>query len=360
MSLHKTFVGLLGVAMLIALTGCGDSSSDSGTGNAGGTAEAPASGGTVKAEGPIKLAYVTNGIASFWDVAKAGADAGAKEFNCEVEVRMPDGALDQKDTLEDMLSQGIDGVAVSPINPENQTAFLNKVGGNTFFITHDSDAPESNRRFYVGMDNYDAGRLCGQLIKEAIPDGGEVLITVGRLEQLNAKLRRQGVIDELLDRERQEDYYDPQEGVIKGDKYTIVATETDGFDNVKAKEQAQDALVNYPDLKCMVGLFAYNPPLLLAAAKDAGKLDQVKIVGFDEDEETLTAIRNGEIHSTVVQNPYEYGRMSVEVLYNLVRGNEDKLPAEPIVYIPARQIRKENVMEFWTDLNEKLGKETPQ
>jgi ribose transport system substrate-binding protein len=357
MSLTKPFVGLLGVAMLITLIGCGDSSSDSGAGD---TVKAGPSGGTVKAEGPIKLAYVTNGIASFWDVAKSGAEAGAAEFDCEVEVRMPDGPLDQKDTLEDMLSQGIDGVAVSPIDPENQTAFLNKLGGNTFFITHDSDAPESNRRFYVGMDNYDAGRLCGQLVKEAIPDGGEVLITVGRLEQLNAKLRRQGVIDEWLDRERQPGVFDPQEGVIKGDKYTIVATETDGFDNVKAKEQAQDALVQYPELKCMVGLFAYNPPLLLAAARDAGKLDQVKIVGFDEDAETLAAIRDGEIHSTVVQNPYEYGRMSVEVLYNLVRGNEDKLPSEPIVYIPARQIRKDNVIEFWTDLNEKLGQDPPQ
>ena len=210
------------------------------------------------------------------------------------------------------------------------------------------------------MDNYDGGRLCGQLIKEAIPDGGEILITVGRLEQLNAKLRRQGVIDELLDRERQEDYYDDQDGVIKGDKYTIVATKTDGFDTVRAKEQAQDALVQYPELKCMVGLFAYNPPALLAAAKDAGRLNDVQIVAFDEDADTLSAIRDGEMYGTVVQNPYEYGRMSVEVLYKLASGNTGDLPEDPVVYIPARQIRSENVMEFWTDLNQKLGEEPPQ
>ena len=348
MSSNKPLTHLLGLAILIAVIGCGGSSSDS---------ENP---GAAQTETSIKLAYVTNGIASFWDVAKAGADAGAKEFSCKVEVRMPDGALDQKETLEDLLSQGIDGIAVSPIDPDNQTTFLNKLGENTLLITHDSDAPKSNRRYYVGMDNYDAGRLCGQLIKEAIPDGGEILITVGRLEQLNAKLRRQGVIDELLDRERQEDYYDDQDGVIKGDKYTIVATKTDGFDTVRAKEQAQDALVQYPELKCMVGLFAYNPPALLAAAKDAGRLEDVQIVAFDEDAETLSAIRDGEMYGTVVQNPYEYGRMSVEVLYKLASGNTGDLPEDPVVYIPARQIRSENVMEFWTDLNQKLGEEPPQ
>ena len=114
MSSNKPLTHLLGLAILIAVTGCGGSSSDSENPDAAQT------------EASIKLAYVTNGIASFWDVAKAGADAGAEEFSCKVEVRMPDGALDQKETLEDLLSQGIDGIAVSPIDPDNQTTFLNK------------------------------------------------------------------------------------------------------------------------------------------------------------------------------------------------------------------------------------------
>ena len=51
------------------------------------------------------------------------------------------------------------------------------------------------------MENYLAGRMCGELVKEAMPDGGSVMLFVGRLEQLNARQRQQGVIDELLDRE---------------------------------------------------------------------------------------------------------------------------------------------------------------
>ncbi len=77
------------------------------------------------------------------------------------------------------------------------------------FITQDSDAPNTHRLAYVGMDNYLAGRTCGKLVKEAMPEGGEVMIFVGRLGQLNADLRRQGVIDELLDRDDDSTRRDP-------------------------------------------------------------------------------------------------------------------------------------------------------
>ena len=65
---------------------------------------------------------------------------------------------------------------------------------------------------YIGMDNYKAGRMCGELVKEALPDGGNVMLFIGRLEQDNSKYRRQGVIDELLDRDRDAQYYKDQQG----------------------------------------------------------------------------------------------------------------------------------------------------
>lgn len=161
-------------------------------------------------EGAKRYAYVTNGIASFWTVAEAGVKTAAKDFNVNVEVLMPPkGASDQKRMIEDILVRGVDGIAVSPIDPDNQSAFLSDVAKRTNLITHDSDAPGIDRKVYIGMDNYEAGRMAGKLVKEALPEGGNVMIFIGRLEQDNAKLRRQGVIDELLDRpaDRKAKYY---------------------------------------------------------------------------------------------------------------------------------------------------------
>lgn len=362
---------LFSLLALLLVAGCsGEDSGNSGNGNSGngstdGTGSAAVTGQKfVEPDERPSVAYVTNGIASFWNIAEKGAMDGGREFNADVTVMMPpNGVEDQKRMCQDLLAKGIHGIAVSPIDPDNQGELMAEIAEHTNFITTDSDAPDSPRLCYVGMDNYTAGRMCGELVKEAMPEGGSVMIFVGRLGQLNARLRRQGVIDELLDREPDPSRYDePGNGEIKGEKYTVLDTRTDGFDFGKAKAQAQDAIAKYEDLGCMVGLFAYNPPLILDAVKEANKLDQIKIVSFDEEEKSLQAIKDGEIHGTIVQNPYEYGYQSVKVLAALARGDNAIVPEGGFPYIPARTIRKDNVDEFWAELKGLLaeGKKEPE
>ncbi|MFT5127247.1 MAG: ribose transport system substrate-binding protein [Rhodothermales bacterium] len=304
------------------------------------------------------IAFVSNGVASFWTIAKAGCIHGANKYYANVDVRMPvDGVGDQKRIIQDLLTRGIEGIAISPIDAVNQAEDLKKVAEQTHFITQDSDAPDSGRLCYVGMDNYKAGRLCGKLVKEAIPDGGEIVIFIGRLEQDNARRRRQGVIDELLDRSEDSSRFDPAGEVPKDGKYKILDTRTDGFDRSKAKANAQDIINVYPNLACMVGLFAYNPPLMLEAVKESGeKASNIKIVAFDEADATLQAIIDGTMHGTVVQNPFEYGVQSVRILAGLARGDKSVLPEGGFLDIPAQQIRKDNVQEFWDTLKANLAK----
>ncbi len=304
-----------------------------------------------------RYAYVTNGVAEFWTLAEAGANKAGAELGVDVSVLMPGSLTDQKNMLEDAITRGVDGIAVSPIDPINQTDMLNRVASAAELITHDSDAPESDRRAYIGMDNYEAGRLCGQLIKEALPEGGSIMLLIGRMEQDNSRKRRQGVIDELLDRSSDPNRFDPPGDVIKGKKYIVLGTLTDGFDLAKAKANAEDALSRHPNISAMVGLFAYNPPAIIQALEQAGKIGAVKIVGFDEDEQTLAGIQSGAVHGTIVQNPYEYGYQSVVLLNKLAAEEESALADGEFISIPGRQIRRDNVDVFWTDLKKKLGKE---
>ncbi|MEC7584424.1 MAG: substrate-binding domain-containing protein [Planctomycetota bacterium] len=311
-----------------------------------------------------QLAFVTNCVAEFWTVATFGVEQAREEFDVDVSVHMPaDGTPEQqKKILEDLLAKGVHGIALSPKNPGDSKRLLNEVADSTRLVTHDSDAPETRRLAYVGMENYDAGRLCGKLVKEAIPDGGAVVILVGNLDQHNAQGRRQGVIDELLDRPHDSSRFDPQDAELRGDKYEIRATFTDDFNHPKCKANAQDALVRWDDIACMVGLFEYEPPLLLEAVKSADRLGKVAVVGFDENAATLQGIVDGEIYGTVVQNPYEYARKSLELLSKLTRESDPAkhqalLPENGFVDIPARGIRSDNVQDFWDDLKEKTGKQ---
>lgn len=197
--------------------------------------------------------------------------------------------------------------------------------------------------------------MCGQLVKEALPEGGKVMIFIGRLEQDNAKRRRQGVIDELLDRSMDPTRFDPPAEVLKNDKYEILGTLTDQFDRVRGKQNMDDTLTAHPDLGCAVGLFVFNPPLILESLKGSGKLGEVKVVGFDEAEETVQGIIDGHVHGTVVQNPFAYGKRSIEILHALNQGDRSVIPESGFINIPARQIRKANAAEFWADLKSKLG-----
>jgi len=99
--------------------------------------------------------------------------------------------------LESLIMRGTTGVAMSPVDPANQTEMINKACARMNVITQDSDAPESNRICYVGTNNYQAGREAGKLIKQALPDGGKLMIFVGMMDPQNAIDRRKGIIDEL-------------------------------------------------------------------------------------------------------------------------------------------------------------------
>ncbi len=305
--------------------------------------------------------FVTNGIAAFWTIGIAGVRAAEKDFGVRVKVSQPTskgGVGDQKNALEDMLSMGVAGIAISPLDPANQTGLLNSVAAKTILITHDSDAPDSNRRCYIGVDNYAAGRLCGELVKEAVPDGGKIMLFIGNLGQANSQGRRQGVIDVLMGHSNDPKRRTPNKYPINSSdgKYSILGCLTDDFDRVVAKENAEDTLTDNPDLACMVGLFEYNPPLILEALKSAGRLHKVKVIGFDENDATLDGIRKGTVSSTVVQNPYMYGYRSVQMLIDLANGKDSAVPPGGFLDIPARKIDRDNVDKFQAELKQRLGK----
>jgi len=323
---------------------------------------------TAAQEGPApatkkpKLAFVTNCVAEFWTIATFGVEAAKKDFDVDATVLMPpkNTVTEQKQFLEDLLAKGVDGIALSPIDPGNMTALLDKVGQSTLLITHDSDAPKSKRLCYVGMDNYAAGRMCGKLIVEATQPGPIVLL-VGNLDQDNSRRRRQGIIDELFGRTNDPTRFDPQGAKLKEAGWEIRATFTDQTDRVKGKAAAQDALARWTDLVCMVGLFEYEPPLILDAVKSANRLGKVAMVAFDENPVTLQGILDGQIHGTVVQNPYDYGYRSLELLSKLVRAKDAAartalLPKDGFLDVPARMIRKADAEAFWKDLKQKTGK----
>jgi ribose transport system substrate-binding protein len=282
-----------------------------------------------------RLAFVTNNAADFWTIARKGTEqADAELAGATVEFRLGDGtAAEQKRIVDDLLAKGVDGIAISPVDPANQTGMLNDAARQTVVFTHDSDAPDSRRECYVGTDNVAAGREAGGLIKEALPQGGRIAMFVGKLDARNAQERLQGIKE-----------------AIAGSTISIIDVRTDDTDQVRAKANVSEMLVSHPDVAALVGLWSYNGPAILSAVRDAGRIGQVKIIAFDEDDETLTGVKSGAIMGTVVQQPYEFGYRSMTLLAKALDGDRSGIPASHQVLIPTQVIRQNNVDEFRTKL----------
>src|ERR1035438_9252050 len=125
---------------------------------------------TAPAGRKLKLAFVANNAANFWTIARTGCDDAAKELgDVEVNFRIPatGGAAEQQQILNDLVAAGVDGIAVSPIDPKNQIDFLNNIAAQTLLICCDSDAADSKRVCYIGTDNEAAGAHAGQRLEEA-------------------------------------------------------------------------------------------------------------------------------------------------------------------------------------------------
>jgi ribose transport system substrate-binding protein len=251
-----------------------------------------------------RLAFVTNNASPFWVIARKGTEKAAQDIpSIQVEFRIPgDGtAAEQQRLVDDLLAQKIEGIAISPVDPTNQTDMLNRAAAQTLVVTQDSDAPNTNRICYIGTDNVGAGRQAGQLVKEALPNGGKIMVFVGVLDAANAQQRYQGLKEALA-----------------GSNVQILDVRTDNTDRVRAKSNASDTLVKFADIAGMVGLWSYN--------------------------------------ATVVQQPYEFGYRSMELMSKVLNGDRSGIPASKQIFVPTIAVKKDNVEQFTKELNQRLGK----
>ncbi|MDX2034260.1 MAG: sugar-binding protein [Blastocatellia bacterium] len=290
----------------------------------------------------LRLAFVTNNASDFWTIARKGTEkADAELANVEVEFKInPDGtAAEQQRVVDDLLAKGIAGMAISPVDPKNQTQMINRAASQALVVTQDSDAVESNRTCYIGTDNEAAGKQAGELVKKALPGGGTIMVFVGMLDAQNAQERYRGLQKSL-----------------EGSNIKIIDVRTDNTDRVRAKSNAADTLVKYPDIAGMVGLWSYNGPSILSAIRDAGKIGKVKIIAFDEEDDTLAGIKEGAIDATVVQQPFEFGYQSILLMAKVLGGDKSSVPTGKQIFVPTLEINKQNVEEFTAKINKLRGR----
>ena len=89
---------------------------------------------------------------------------------------------------------------------------------------------------------------------------------------------------------------------------------------------------------------------------EANKVGKVKIICFDEEDETLAGVKEGAIFATVVQQPYEFGYQSVKLMAQILKGDKSVIPANKQINVPTLVIKKDTVEDFIKKINGLRGR----
>jgi ribose transport system substrate-binding protein len=262
-----------------------------------------------------KIILLNNTESPFWDAARGGIKDAVKELKLadagyEASMDNNDGTgKGQVDKLKQYLTRDdIVAVGISPIDANNeamadQLKKLREKG--VVIICFDSDLPPAKqelRDFYIGTDNFNAGRALGTAAKVLKPDGAEYVQFVGKDTQENAVQRMDGV------------------KAMLGDKYAEKERKLDDSDRIAAKKNVKDVVVKYPDLSLLVGIWSYNAPAIAEAIKD--NKSKFTVATFDAEESAITHMGKGNIDVMVVQNPHAMGYLTVQTAFAKLNKDE--------------------------------------
>jgi simple sugar transport system substrate-binding protein len=297
----------------------------------GGIALAAATAGPAQAAEDVKIGFITKFPVPFFatmeDAAKAYAAA-----NPGVEIIFGQGtsATDiegQIALIESMVTQGVQGIAVTPVDPTVAPALDKAIEAGVKVVLMDNNIPDwDGRTALATTDNYAAGKIAGEYLKSVLKDGD----TLGILEGVPGVPSLDDRVNGMLDG-------------LHGVEVTIVGRGATNCTEELGINVAEALLTANPDLKAIYS--ACGPPAAGAARaiENAGIAnDAIVLVGFDFCCGEAEALEAGVEDATVAQFPAKMAELGVDALVKAIRGEQ----VESLIDSGAALVTKDNMASF--------------
>lgn len=332
----RVMSAVLGAGAMAFLTACGNQGGDTASGTGSADSSGSTAGGSVEQEIVYSFGVIAKSESNqVFQAARVGAEAAAKELSesnngitVEVNWRTPssEDAQKQAEFVETLANQGVSGIAISCSDANLLSSAIDAaVSGNVPVVTFDSDAPDSGRFAYYGVDDKAAGAKVMEELAKQMGGSGVVAVLSGNPNSVNLAARVEGVREEAA----------KHEGIEIRDVY--YATETSP-DMVAKMQQVQ---TSEPDITgwALVGGW----PLYTDNALD-GIYENAKVVSMDPLPLPLEYVKKGQVQVLVGQPYYGWGYESVMMLFDKVHNGQD--PESEFNYAQFDIVTDENVDEF--------------
>ena len=279
----------------------------------------------------IKIGFITKFPVEFFSTMENAAKAYATA-NPDVEIVFGQGASGtdiegQIALIESMITQGVQGLAITPVDPTVAPALDKAVEAGIKVVLMDNDIPGwVGKTALATTDNFNAGKIAGAYLKTVLKDGD----TIGILEGVPGVPALDDRVNGML------------EG-LDGLKVEVVGKGATNCTQELGVSVAEDLLTAHPDVKAIYA--ACGPPAVGAtqAIENAGIAnDAIVMVGFDACCGELDKIASGQEDATVAQFPAKMGELGVDTLVKAIRGEA----VQSLVDTGAGLVTKDNLADF--------------
>ncbi|MCX4029320.1 substrate-binding domain-containing protein [Endozoicomonas sp. SM1973] len=255
-----------------------------------------------QAKSNYKIAVIpksTNHV--YWNYFYIGTRQAAQELNIKIIWTGPrKEGQSQVGYIRRLQKSNIDALIIAPGHHSKLVPTINKlISSGIKFIIIDSEMDNSNYTHLIATDNYQAGSQAGEYLSSLLNKKGRIMLLRYKQGNRSTQQREQGFLDTLKKYPSMEIVYDDYVGTSAGSAYHAL----------------------FPIFKrasIIDGVFASNESStigLLRALKKTGFSGKVKTVGFDINDELVAALKTGELHGTMLQQPIKIGYLSVKQAY---------------------------------------------
>jgi len=294
----------------------------------------PSQGGGQKKRKP-RVALIMKSLANeFFQTMENGAKAHQKEHADEYEL-IANGIKDeldvsrQIDLVEQMVSQGVDAIVIAPADSKALIPVCKKAKEKGIVVVNidnkfDDEVLEQNKVSFpfVGPNNRLGARKVGEYVAKKLKPGDKVAIIEGVPSAFNGVQRKLGFED-----------------AIKNTKLTLVTSQSGYWETDKANKVASAIITEHPDIKAILCANDSMAIGVVAALRDAGKVGQILVAGYDNISAAQQLLKEGKIIATADQHADRLAVYGIEYALQIIKEKITPLDFEtPVDLITAETL----------------------
>ncbi|RIL82842.1 D-ribose ABC transporter substrate-binding protein [Staphylococcus cohnii] len=248
----------------------------------------------------------------FFVKIKDGIEKEAKKQGVKVKFAdAQDDAAKQANDIDDLIQQKVDYLIVNPTDSDAISGSIQIANDEAIpVITLDRDVAKGDVASFIASDNIKGGEMGGKLIVDELGKDAKV-----------AEL--EGVPGASATRERGKGFHN-----VADQSLDVVSKQSAKFNRTEGLNVTQNIIQAHPEIQA---IFAQNDEMALGAVEAIGNKD-IKVVGFDGNEDAIKSVEKGKLFATVAQQPNLMGEESVKTIMDLYNGKKvekkNKIPLE--------------------------------